>query len=127
MSRPSIKSYLVQAIWNWCTDVGLTPYILVKVDDNCVVPKEFVEDGQIIFDISTEAAYELQFEEKAVHFQARFGEKAMHCYVPYKNIAGMFPQEEPNKGMMFSPASDEPDEPKETEKKTNIPVFSRVK
>ena len=47
MSRPSIKSYLVQAIWNWCTDVGLTPYVLVRVDDNCVVPQEFVEDGQI--------------------------------------------------------------------------------
>ena len=34
MSRPSIKSYLVQAIWNWCTDVGLTPYVLVKVNDD---------------------------------------------------------------------------------------------
>ncbi len=127
MSRPSIKSYLIQAIWNWCTDVGLTPYVLVNVDDNCEVPLEFVEDGRIIFDISSEATHELHFEDKAIRFQARFGEKAMQCYVPYKNVAGMFPQEEPNKGMMFSPASDEPDDEEPEKKKINTPVFSRVK
>ena len=114
MSRPSIKSYLIQAIWNWCTDVGLTPYVLVRVDDNCVVPMEFVEDGQIIFDISSEATHNLTFEDREISFEARFGERAMRCHVPYRNIVGMFPQEEPNKGMMFNPNSDEPEEQEET-------------
>ena len=110
MSRPSIKSYLVQAIWNWCTDVGLTPYVLVRVDDNCVVPQEFVEDGQIIFDISSEATHNLTFDDREI----------------YRNIAGMFPQEEPNKGMMFSPNSDEPED-EEIKPPPPKPVFSRVK
>ena len=126
MSRPSIKSYLVQAIWNWCTDVGLTPYVLVRVDEHCVVPKEFVEDGQIIFDISSEATHNLSFADKEINFEARFGELPMRCCVPYRNIAGMFPQEEPNKGMMFSPNSDEPED-EEIRPTPPKPVFSRVK
>lgn len=126
MSRPSIKSYLVQAIWNWCTDVGLTPYVLVRVDDNCVVPQEFVEDGQIIFDISSEATHNLTFDDREISFEARFGEQALRCRVPYRNIAGMFPQEEPNKGMMFSPNSDEPED-EEIKPTPPKPVFSRVK
>ena len=124
MKRPSIKSYLIQAIWNWCNDCGLSPYILVNVDENCTVPMEFVQDGRIIFDISSEATHSLSFEESSLSFEARFGEKAMHCFVPYRNIIGMFPNEEPNKGMMFSPESDEPEE---NENKVRTPVFSRVK
>lgn len=124
MARPSIKSYLVQAIWNWCNDCGLSPYIIVDVDDNCTVPMEFVQDGRIVFDISDEATHNLAFEDKAIRFEARFGEKAMQCFVPYRNIVGMFPEEEPNKGMMFSPDSNEPEE---FERKISAPVFSRVK
>ena len=127
MSRPSIKSYLIQAIWNWCTDVGLTPYILVAVDDRCTVPMEFVEDGQIVFDISTEATHNLHFEEDAVIFEARFGDQAQRCYVPYRNIIGTFPQEEPTKGMMFGPNSDEPEDEVEEKKTSSKPVCSRVK
>ena len=51
-----------------------------------------------------------------------------HCVVgfSYRNIAGMFPQEEPNKGMMFSPNSDEPED-EEIKPTPPKPVFSRVK
>ncbi len=124
MARASIKSYLIQSIWNWCNDYGLSPYIVVNVDDNCTVPMEFVQDGRIVFDISAEATHSLAFEEDATRFEARFGEKAMQCYVPYRNVAGMFPQEEPSKGMMFSPDMDEPEEIKP---KAPTPTFSRVK
>lgn len=96
----------------------------MNVDENCTVPMEFVQDGRIIFDISSEATHSLSFEESSLSFEARFGEKAMHCFVPYRNIIGMFPNEEPNKGMMFSPESDEPEE---NENKVRTPVFSRVK
>ena len=77
MARPSIKSYLVQAIWQWCTDVGDTPYLLVLVDDECVVPREYVEDDQIVLDISEEATHNLRFEDERIVFEARFGEQAM--------------------------------------------------
>ncbi len=130
MARPSIKSYLVQAIWQWCTDVGDTPYLLVLVDDECVVPREYVENDQIVLDISEEATHNLRFEEDRIVFEARFGEQAMQCVVPYVNVAGLFPQEEPQKGMMFSPdmnedVEDEAEEPEE--KPVGAPVFSRVK
>lgn len=128
MARPSIKSYLVQAIWQWCTDVGDTPYLLVHVNDECVVPREFVEDDQIILDISEEATRNLRFEQTKIVFEARFGEHAMECVVPYANVAGLFPQEEPQKGMMFSPDMNEEDfEEDELEKPVGAPVFSRVK
>ena len=104
----------------------MTTDVVVKVNDNWVVPEEVVEDGQIIYDISTEATHNLTFDDREISFEARFGERALRCRVPYRNIAGMFPQEEPNKGMMFSPNSDEPEE-EEIRSNPPKPVFSRVK
>ena len=41
--------YLIRALWQWCTDAGLSPQILVHVDDMAQVPRQFVVDGRIQF------------------------------------------------------------------------------
>ncbi len=124
MARVSMKAYMVQAIWNWCNDYGFSPYIMVRVDDACTVPNDFVENGRIIFDISDEATGLLDFADEAVRFEARFGDVPMTCYVPYRNILAAYPAEAPQKGMMFSP---EMDEEEEISPETTTPSFSRVK
>jgi len=125
MTAP-LKKYLVEAIWNWCTDAGLTPYLAVAVDASCAVPEAYVRDGQIVFDISDEAVRGLTFADDGVGFQARFGEDAMQCFAPYPNIVGAFPEEDPSQGIFFgfekavNPAPDAPETPAK-------PSFSRVK
>ena len=41
----STRPYLIRALYEWCTDNGLTPYVAVRVDDSVQVPREYVNDG----------------------------------------------------------------------------------
>jgi len=36
----STRPYLIRALYEWCTDNGLTPYIAVRVDETVQVPRE---------------------------------------------------------------------------------------
>ena len=38
MSEQTAKPYLIRAIYEWCSDSGLTPYLAVKVDAQTKVP-----------------------------------------------------------------------------------------
>ena len=52
MAEPtSTKPYLLRAIYEWCVDNGLTPYISVVVDAHTSVPMEYVRDGEIVLNI----------------------------------------------------------------------------
>src|SRR3989344_5174601 len=44
----STRPYLIRALYEWCTDNGLTPYVAVRVDDSVQVPREYVKDGEIV-------------------------------------------------------------------------------
>lgn len=65
---------------NGVSITGFTPYIAVKVDEWVRVPREFVRDGQIVFNISYEATGGLQIANDGVSFQARFGGVAREIY-----------------------------------------------
>ena len=130
MARISIKAYLAQAVWQWCEDVGDTPYILVAVNDSCVVPQAFVEDGQIVLDISSEATSGLDFSDTELTFDARFGERAMTCRIPYTCMMAIFPQEEPEKGIGLPVHMNEQvpqEQTSEPDCDSGAPIFSRVK
>lgn len=100
MSGPSTKPYLVRAIYEWCNDCGYTPHLAVLVGGAVRVPKEFVQDGQIVLNISLLATSRLQIENDAVRFQARFSGKAREIYVPIEYIRAIFAREN-GEGMAF--------------------------
>ena len=62
----STRPYLIRALYEWCTDNGLTPYVAVRVDDSVQVPREFVKDGEIVLNISFDATSALQLVADAV-------------------------------------------------------------
>ena len=127
MAKP-LKGYLIEALWNWCTDSGKSPYLAIKVDDDCRVPEAFVTDGQIVLDISDEAVQGLAFDDEGVSFEARFGEAAFACFAPYPNIIGAFPSDNPPEGLFFpfeKSATKATENPSPTTQAT--PGFSRVK
>jgi len=68
----STRPYLIRAIYEWCTDSGLTPYLSVKVDAQTRVPAEFVKNGEIVLNISPDAAHPLTIGDDTVQFAARF-------------------------------------------------------
>ncbi len=94
------KPYLIRAIWEWCVDQGLTPYIAVAVDDGTHVPREHVRDGQIVLNVGAEATHKLEMGNEEITFQARFNGVPFPIRVPVARVAAIYAREN-GEGMGF--------------------------
>ena len=93
MRELSTKPYLIRAIYEWCSDSGYTPYISVKVDDQTRVPSEFVKDGEIVLNISHDAAHHLTLGNELIQFSARFSGVSREISIPVTTVQGIFAKE----------------------------------
>lgn len=98
----STRPYLIRAIYEWCSDSGLTPYLSVKVDAQTRVPAEFVKNGEIVLNISPDAAHRLTIGDDVVQFAARFGGASRECSIPVGAVIGIFAREN-SQGLFFPP------------------------
>lgn len=106
MSETSTKPYLLRALYEWCTDNGYTPYVVVAVDASTRVPAEFVKNGEIVLNISFEATGNLKMDNDFIHFKARFGGVAREIEVPVSNVSAIYAREN-GQGMTFEVQRDE--------------------
>jgi stringent starvation protein B len=106
MPETSTKPYLLRALYEWCTDNGYTPYIVVVVDASTRVPAEFVKNGEIVLNISFEATGNLKIDNDFIHFKARFGGVAREIEVPVSNVSAIYAREN-GQGMAFEVQRDE--------------------
>ena len=100
MADVSTKPYLIRAIYDWCTDSGFTPYVAVAVDETVRVPAEFVNNGEIVLNVSALATSRLLIDNEAISFQARFGGVAREVYVPMAQVIAVYAREN-GQGMAF--------------------------
>jgi stringent starvation protein B len=100
MSETSTKPYLLRALYEWCTDNGYTPYIVVAVDERTRVPAEFVKNGEIVLNISFDATGNLKMDNDFIHFKARFGGVAREIELPVENVSAIYAREN-GQGMAF--------------------------
>ncbi len=100
MSETSTKPYLLRALYEWCTDNGYTPYIVVAVDGSTRVPMEFVKNGEIVLNISFEATGNLKMDNDWISFKARFGGIAREIEIPVENVSAIYAREN-GQGMAF--------------------------
>ena len=98
----STRPYLLRALHEWCTDNGLTPYLVVQADESVQVPLAFVQDGQIVLNASYDATSGLQMGNEFVHFKARFGGKPHEIIVPVGRVLAIYARET-GQGMSFPP------------------------
>jgi stringent starvation protein B len=96
----STRPYLIRALYEWCTDNGLTPYVSVVVNERVQVPFEFVKDGEIVLNISFDATTSLKLGNEYLEFKARFGGVAREIIVPIEQISGIYAREN-GQGMAF--------------------------
>jgi stringent starvation protein B len=96
----STRPYLIRALYEWCTDNGLTPYVSVVVNEHVQVPFEFVKDGEIVLNISIDATTSLKLGNEYLEFKARFGGVAREIIVPIEQISGIYAREN-GQGMAF--------------------------
>lgn len=102
----STKPYLIRAIHEWCTDNGLTPHLMVSVDEGTRVPMAYVRDGEIVLNINYSATKDLMIANDAITFSARFGGVANELYIPMCAVRGVFAREN-SQGMFFQPELEE--------------------
>jgi stringent starvation protein B len=95
------KPYLVRAIYEWCVDNQYTPYVAVNVNSNTQVPMEYVENGEIILNISQNATDDLVMNNDYIQFMARFDGAPRKMQIPMDAVKGIFAKEI-NQGLTFS-------------------------
>ncbi|WP_104201793.1 ClpXP protease specificity-enhancing factor [Billgrantia saliphila] len=106
----SSRPYLARALYEWLLDNEQTPYIVVDAEQSGVnVPRQFVQNGQIVLNVGPSAVRELRIENDAISFNARFGGQPMQVFVPTPALVAIYSREN-GVGMVFGhePAMPEP-------------------
>jgi stringent starvation protein B len=109
LDSTSTRPYLVRALYEWCTDNGLTPYVAVAVDETVQVPREYVKNNEIVLNISFDATSSLKLGNDFIEFKARFAGSARDIMVPIGRVIAIYAREN-GQGMAFplTTASDSP-------------------
>lgn len=115
LESTSTRPYLIRALYDWCTDNGLTPYVAVLVDDTVQVPREYVKNGEIVLNISFDATSSLKLGNEFIEFKARFAGSAREIMVPVSRVIAIYAREN-GQGMAFpvpvaAPAGEEAPKP----------------
>jgi len=98
----SSHPYLVRAMYQWISDNGLTPYLLVDATvEDCMVPVQHIRDGKIILNIAPMAVNGLVLGDETVTFSARFSGKSESIYIPVEAVLAIYAREN-GQGMMFA-------------------------
>lgn len=101
------KPYLIRAFYEWIVDNGCTPFLMVNaLSPHCKVPGEFVQNGEITFNISTDAIRDLKLGNDAIEFRASFSGIVHVIFVPIHAVLAVYAQEN-NEGMFFDYDEDE--------------------
>ena len=101
----STRPYLIRALYEWCSDNGLTPYVAVQVDESVQVPREFVKNNEIVLNISFDATSSLKLGNDFIEFKARFGGVAREIVVPVHRVIAIYAREN-GQGMAFPVPTD---------------------
>jgi len=123
-----MRPYLLRAIHEWLLDNNFTPFVLVNAqDENVVVPREYIKDGQITLNLSPSAIKALHIDNEWLSFHARFSGKSQEIFVPIPAVLAIFAKEDTQRGMLF-PLEDIAESPPEpTPPVRSKPVLRVVK
>jgi stringent starvation protein B len=132
----SRRPYLLRAMHEWISDSNQTPHIVVDASmEGVEVPRQYVQGGKIILNVSSNATSMLSLGNDIVRFRARFGAATYDVSVPIAAVLGIYARET-GQGMIFSEADSpsppptppsEPAPPSGTETKRTKPTLKVIK
>jgi len=106
----SSRPYLLRAFYEWIVDNHLTPYLVVNADwPEVEVPRDYVENGRIVLNVSPDAIRTLKLKNDHVAFNARFAGIPYDIYLPMRAVSAIYAKEN-GRGMIFKD-DEEDDEP----------------
>jgi stringent starvation protein B len=107
----SRRPYLLRAMHEWISDSNQTPHIVVDASmEGVEVPRQYVQGGKIILNVSSNATSMLSLGNEVVRFRARFGAATYDVSVPIAAVLGIYARET-GQGMIFSEADQPPQPP----------------
>lgn len=134
MEMTPSQPYLLRAIYDWIVDNAMTPYVLVDASSaQVIVPKQYIENGKIVLNLSPVAVTGLEMTNDYVMFNARFSGDAMDVSFPIHSVLAIYAKEN-GQGMVFNDSSDTPppepttpDSNHSSSSKTGAPKLKLVK
>ncbi|MES2218779.1 MAG: ClpXP protease specificity-enhancing factor [Pseudomonadota bacterium] len=103
----SNKPYLIRGFYEWIVDSRCTPLLVVDATQpRCNVPQEYVENGEIILNVSPDAIRDLKVSPNVVEFKASFSGIAHLISVPIRAVLAVY-AEENGQGMFFDVENEE--------------------
>jgi stringent starvation protein B len=124
------QPYLLRAFYDWIIDNGLTPYMVVDVNfPHVQVPTQFVNDGQIVLNVSPNACIGFKMDAEWIEFQARFSGKPMTVSFPCCAVGAIYAKENGAGSVFTVPETEPPQPPKKNapDKPTKKPGLRIVK
>ena len=98
----SNRPYLLRALYEWITDNGLTPHVLVDAEiDGVDVPEHAIQKGKVVLNIANSATENLLLDNESIDFKARFSGKPYQIRVPMAAVIAIYAREN-GQGMMFA-------------------------
>ena len=102
------RPYLLRAMHEWISDSQCTPHLVVDAAFAGVeVPRQYVQDGKIVLNVSWSATAQLQLGNDEVSFSGRFGGASMHVRVPVQAVLAIYARET-GQGMIFADEAEPP-------------------
>lgn len=103
----STRPYLIRAMYEWIVDNQYTPHLLVEARDPQVrVPRQFVEKGVIVLNVSPSAVKNLLLGNERISFSARFGGSPHEIDVPVAAVQAIYAREN-GQGIFLGESADE--------------------
>jgi stringent starvation protein B len=125
----SSRPYLIRALYDWIIDNAMTPHLLVDAEfPGCEVPRQYVDEGRIVFNVNPSAVNALTLGNEYVMFDARFAGTPMTVTIPVMAVLAIYAREN-GRGMVFNEeeTGETPPEPDEPSPKPARPSLRVVK
>jgi stringent starvation protein B len=101
MTMISIRPYLLRAYYQWILDNKLTPILVLDATNpHCKIPLDYVEGGEIVFNVSPIAVQDFKIENKTITFKASFSGVIHLIAAPTRAVIAIY-AEENNEGLFF--------------------------
>lgn len=122
------QPYLLRAFYDWIIDNDLTPYMVVDANyPDVQVPTQFVNNGQIVLNLSPSACASFKMDLEWIEFQARFSGQPMTVSFPIFAVSAVYAKEN-GAGTVFTvPEPSERSTPPKQSKPTKTSALSTVK
>ncbi len=97
------QPYMLRAFFDWIVDNDLTPHLVVDATQPYVqVPQQYVQEGQIVLNVSPSACVNFHLSIEGVSFQARFGGQPQQISFPCGAVLAIYAREN-GAGTVFTP------------------------